>query len=43
MEHKTLYVVDNSSEEQRLKTEEHQLKIVEGITCGVNKYFEEKR
>ncbi|MCR4944883.1 MAG: N-acetylmuramoyl-L-alanine amidase CwlD [Clostridium sp.] len=35
--------LSNSSEEQRLKTEEHQLKIVEGITCGVNKYFEEKR
>lgn len=35
--------LSNPSEEQRLKSEEHQLKIVDGITCGVNKYFEEKR
>lgn len=35
--------LSNCKEEQRLKTDEHQLKIVEGITCGVNRYFEEKK
>lgn len=33
--------LSNSGEEARLKTDEHQNKIVEGIVCGVNRYFEE--
>ncbi|WP_106058929.1 N-acetylmuramoyl-L-alanine amidase [Clostridium vincentii] len=34
--------LSNYNEEKRLKTEEHQDKIVKGITGGINKYFEEK-
>lgn len=34
--------LSNYNEEKLLKTEEHQDKIVKGITVGVNKYFEEK-
>ncbi|WP_297422556.1 N-acetylmuramoyl-L-alanine amidase CwlD [Clostridium sp.] len=34
--------LSNYEEEQRLKSDEHQSKIVEGITSGVNKYFEDK-
>lgn len=33
--------LSNSGEEERLKSDEHQDKIVEGIVCGVNRYFEE--
>ena len=33
--------LSNGAEEKRLKTDEHQNKIVDGIVCGVNKYFEE--
>lgn len=33
--------LSNYDEEERLKTDEHQLKIVDGIVCGVNRYFEE--
>ena len=32
--------LSNSEEEQRLKSEEHQQKIVEGIKLGLEKYFE---
>ena len=32
--------LSNPEEERRLKDDEHQNKIVEGIKCGVNKYFE---
>ncbi len=28
-------------EEQRLKSESHQNQIVDGITIGINKYFDE--
>lgn len=35
--------ISNNAEEQRLKTEEHQDKIVEGISVGVDKYFEDKK
>lgn len=34
--------LSNYEEEQRLKTDEHQDKIVKGITNGINKYFESK-
>ncbi len=34
--------LSNYEEEQRLKTDEHQIKIAKGITNGVNKYFENK-
>jgi N-acetylmuramoyl-L-alanine amidase len=34
--------LSNYEEEQRLKTDEHQIKIAKGITNGVNKYFEGK-
>jgi N-acetylmuramoyl-L-alanine amidase len=34
--------LSNYHEEKLLKTEEHQDKIVKGITYGINKYFEEK-
>ncbi len=34
--------LSNSEEEERLKSDEHQNKIVKGITDGVNKYFENK-
>lgn len=34
--------LSNYNEEKLLKTEEHQDKIVKGITGGINKYFEEK-
>lgn len=33
--------LSNPEEEARLKTEEHQNKLVEGLSLGVNKYFEE--
>lgn len=33
--------LSNYNEEQALKSDEHQDKIVKGITLGVNKYFEE--
>lgn len=33
--------LSNYNEEQKLKTDEHQLKLIDGIVCGVNKYFEE--
>ena len=32
--------LSNYEEEQKLKTEEHQNKIVEGIKIGINKYYE---
>lgn len=32
--------LSNPEEEQRLKTDEHQTNIVEGIKCGLDKYFE---
>lgn len=35
--------LSNYNEEKRLKTEEHQLKLVDGIICGINKYFEENK
>lgn len=35
--------ISNNEEEKRLKTDEHQNKIVDGITCGINKYFEENK
>ena len=35
--------LSNYNEEKLLKTEEHQDKIVKGITCGINKYFEDKK
>ncbi len=34
--------LSNYEEEQRLKTEEHQNKIVEGIFKGIEKYYEDK-
>jgi N-acetylmuramoyl-L-alanine amidase len=34
--------LSNYEEEQKLKSNEHQDKIVKGITTGVNKYFESK-
>ena len=34
--------LSNYEEEQRLKTDEHQNKIVDGIKCGLDKYFESK-
>lgn len=34
--------LSNYEEEQRLKSDEHQDKIVKGITNGINKYFEDK-
>ena len=33
--------LSNPEEEQRLQTEEHQNSIVEGISLGIEKYFEE--
>lgn len=33
--------LSNNEEEQRLKSESHQNQIVEGITIGINKYFDE--
>ena len=33
--------LSNNEEEQRLKSESHQNQIVDGITIGINKYFEE--
>ena len=35
--------LSNYEEEQRLKSESHQNQIVEGITVGINKYFESKK
>lgn len=35
--------LSNYEEEQRLKSEEHQQKVVKGIVCGIEKYFEEKK
>lgn len=35
--------LSNYNEEKLLKTEEHQDKIVKGITCGINKYFADKK
>ena len=35
--------LSNYHEEKLLKTEEHQNKIVKGITGGINKYFKEKQ
>lgn len=35
--------LSNYDEEQRLKSESHQNQIVEGITCGINKYFEDNK
>lgn len=35
--------LSNYEEEQRLKSDEHQSKIVEGIISGVNKYFESRK
>ncbi|MBD7913289.1 MULTISPECIES: N-acetylmuramoyl-L-alanine amidase [Clostridium] len=35
--------LSNYKEEKKLKTDEHQDKIVSGIVCGVNKYFQEKK
>ena len=34
--------ISNYAEEQRLKSDDHQNKIVEGITCAINDYFENK-
>ncbi|EHI97166.1 N-acetylmuramoyl-L-alanine amidase CwlD [Clostridium sp. DL-VIII] len=34
--------LSNYEEEQRLKTDDHQIKIAKGIASGVNKYFESK-
>ncbi len=34
--------LSNNEEEAKLKTEEHQNKIVDGITKGINNYFQEK-
>ena len=34
--------LSNYEEEQRLKSDEHQENIVEGIKCGLDKYFENK-
>lgn len=33
--------LSNNEEEQRLKSESHQNQIIEGITIGINKYFDE--
>lgn len=33
--------LSNNEEEQRLKSESHQNQIVDGITVGINKYFDE--
>ena len=33
--------LSNNEEEQRLKSESHQNQIVDGITIGINKYFDE--
>lgn len=35
--------LSNNKEEERLKSEEHQNKIVDGICVGVEKYFEDKK
>ncbi|MGG7178928.1 N-acetylmuramoyl-L-alanine amidase [Clostridium paraputrificum] len=35
--------ISNNAEEERLKTDIHQNKIVEGISCGINKYFDENK
>lgn len=35
--------LSNYKEEKKLKTDEHQNRIVDGIACGINKYFEEKK
>ena len=35
--------ISNSAEEDRLKTSEHQDKIVEGISCGINRYFDKNK
>lgn len=35
--------LSNYDEEQKLKTDEHQIKIARGITIGVNKYFDDKK
>ncbi|MDS0527217.1 N-acetylmuramoyl-L-alanine amidase [Clostridium sp. SHJSY1] len=35
--------LSNYKEEKKLKTDEHQNRIVEGISGGINKYFEEKK
>lgn len=35
--------ISNNEEEKKLKSDEHQNKIVEGITCGINKYFDENK
>ena len=35
--------LSNYEEEQKLKSDEHQDKIVKGIINGVNKYFENKK
>ena len=34
--------LSNYEEEQKLKTDEHQENLVEGIKCGIDKYFENK-
>ena len=34
--------LSNYEEEQKLKSDEHQENIVEGIKCGIDKYFENK-
>ena len=34
--------LSNYEEEQRLKSDEHQNKIVDGIKCGLDKYFDGK-
>lgn len=35
--------LSNYKEEKKLETDEHQEKIVDGIVCGINKYFEERK
>ena len=35
--------LSNYKEEQKLKTDEYQNKIVDGIKCGVDKYFDEEQ
>lgn len=35
--------LSNYQEEKKLKSDDHQNRIVDGISCGINKYFEEKK
>ena len=35
--------ISNNAEEKKLKSDEHQNKIVEGIVCGINRYFEDNK